>query len=385
MSHDINDSRMSVSKSFPVQGYVDKFVRRLRASAATAVLVFGGGACAAPQFFSLTSAWNVQIPSTATYSGVPAVPNFVAGLDTWDSSNTWTIPGFAATSADPLRPLLYNSSAWYKVYTGEWARWSNSRSVERAILASSSNWFPYPGNVFSSTSTSSWVLPASYNKTINPGNGPASFSLGASMSPAPGPDGHRFVAQPDGRIVETYGTIILSSGQVVALSYSVTDPSSRGDGWQNGKTASMLPIYAGQLYDDEIAKGITHAIAITVPAKLLAATITYPAYAFDRDAATAAPPFSGVIPMGGRLALPTAVAIASLGLKTPEGWAIARAAQRFGFIVVDRGGSGITLRVQPNARFRDKALHSWNSPLQDDLNAIMVKVEQVQFAITPIP
>lgn len=87
------------------------------------------------------------------------------------------------------------------------------------------------------------------------------------MAPAPGPDGHRAVIQPDGRIVETYATIVLSSGQVVALSYSVTDPSSSGDGWQNGQTASMLPNYAGQLDDVEIANGVNHAIAITVPAE----------------------------------------------------------------------------------------------------------------------
>jgi hypothetical protein len=105
-------------------------------------------------------------------------------------------------------------------------------------------------------------------------------------------------------MVETYATIVLSTGQTIALTYSVGNPSSSGDGWQNGKTASMLPSYAGQIWEEEIANGITHAIAITVPVKLLAAKIAYPAYAFDRDATTAQPPYSGVIPMGGRLACP---------------------------------------------------------------------------------
>ena len=82
---------------------------------------------------------------------------------------------------------------------------------------------------------------------------------------------------------------------------------------------------------------------------------------------------------------PGSFSIASLGLKTPEGQAIAIAAQKFGFIVVDRGGSGITLRVQPNTPNQDAALHMWNSQLQADLNAIFANVQQVQFPIATYP
>jgi hypothetical protein len=89
--------------------------------------------------------------------------------------------------------------------------------------------------------------------------------------------------------------------------------------------------------------------------------------------------------MGGRLALPPSVSIASLKLLTPEGKAIATAAQRFGFIIVDRGGSGVTLEVQPNAPTKDAALHSWNWGLQSDLNAILAKVQQVQFSTSTTP
>ena len=144
------------------------------------------------------------------------------------------------------------------------------------------------------------------------------------------------VTQPNGSVVETYATIVLSSGQVVALSYAITSPTGLGDGWQNGQTASMLPNYAGLINDDEITAGIKHAMAITVPAQSLAARIAYPAYAFDRDAMTAIPPYGGAIPMGSRLALPPSVPVSSLGLYTAEGIAIATAAKTYGFIVVDR-------------------------------------------------
>jgi hypothetical protein len=291
------------------------------------------------------------------------------------------MPRYVASSADPIEPLLYNPDAWYKVYTGEWARWGNSAEVEQAILRSSIRSFPYSGNVFSSTSTTLWIPPL-LGSAASP-HEPPFFNFATSMLPAPGLDGHRAVVQPDGRVVETYATIVLSSGQVVALSYSITNPS--GDDWQNGQTASMAPIYAGQLYDDEITVGVNHAIAITVPASLLAAQIVSPAHAFDRDAAQSKPPYSGAIPMGGRLALPQSIYIASLNLQTPEGLVIAAAAQRYGFIIMDRGGDGITLRVQPNASVRDPALHSWNSPLQADLNSIFAKVEEVQFQIATTP
>ena len=356
-----------------------------RASAVIVSLAFCGGACAAPRYFTSTSAWNASIPTTAKYSGHAAAPNVVAGLDTWDSANAYTHPFYAAKSTDPQQPLLYNSSAWYNVFIGKWARTGNSAPIEQEILSSSKSCFPYSGNVYSSTSTTSWVLPQSYNKPVSCPYVAGSFYFTPDMAPAPGSDGHRHVLQPNGKIVETYSTIVLSTGQVVALTYSVTDPSSSGDGWQNGNAASMLPTYAGQIWDDEITNGITHAIAITAPPTLLTGKFAYPAYAFDRDATTAQPPYSGAVPMGGRLALPPSVSIASLKLQTPEGKAIAIAAQSFGFIIVDRGGSGITLEVQPNAPTKDAALHTWNWGLQSDLNAVLTKVQQVQFATATTP
>jgi hypothetical protein len=71
------------------------------------------------------------------------------------------------------------------------------------------------------------------------------------------------------------------------------------------------------------------------------------------------------------------VTVSSLGLLTPEGKAIATAAKIYGFIVVDRGGNGVTLRVRPNYPAKDQLLHIWSWQLQNDLNAIFAKVRLV--------
>lgn len=334
-------------------------------------------ALANERIFSPRSPWNVGIPRGCSYSGPGPVGVLPVGIDALQDSGDWTVPCHLAVAADPLQPLLYNPGAWSRVASGEWRRNGNRAAVEREILASSSERFPFPGNVFSSVSASRWQLPASFNATRNPRTGPARFHVGSLMIPAGGSDGHMVVAQPDGRMLETYATIRLGSGTVVALSYSVTNPMGLGDGWENGQTASMLPAYAGLISGTEISSEITHAIAVTLPPRLLAVGYRYPAYAFDRDAMTARHSYAGLVPMGGRLVLPSSVETGALRLATREGAVIAAAAKRFGFIVVDRGGEGITLRMRPDAASRLRMPGTWMFALQSDLRRILAQVKQV--------
>lgn len=337
-----------------------------------------------PKFFSSTSAWNIPIPPNAVFSTNKIGTIKYCGLDSWDD-NSWTIPFYTSTTGDGLHPLLYNELAWQNVSNGQWLRSGNSASVESQILASSKPLFPYTGNVYSSMSTTSWKLPQDYNKTLNPPSPPAKFYFNTQMSPATAPDGHIAILQPNGLVLEAYSAIILSTGQLVALSYAVTDPKSRGDGWQNGQTASMLPDYAGHIYEDEITTGINHAIAIAIPASLLKASIAYPAFAFDRNALTANPPYSGNVPMGGRIALPPSLNVSSLNLQTKEGKSIANAAKTYGFIVTDRNGEGITLKVQPVGLSNISLMRNWNSKLQTDLLSIFNNLRLVNFSLPETP
>jgi hypothetical protein len=320
-------------------------------------------------FLVALNLWTTPISPAAQKTPVQiAAP---VGLDTWQSPDVWSIPVYSAEATDPLQPVLYNETAWWKVAKGEWKRFGNSPAVEAEIRQSSTDHFPFPGNVFSSTSTSAWQLPPQFNKVVNPTTGPVRFHLRAGMVPALGPDGHMAVRQPDGTVLETYATIILSSGEIVALSYGLSHLHSAGDGAENGQTASMIPCYLGVTDDDEIRAGtIRHAMAITAPAAYLAPLIAYPAYAFDRNALTEAHPYAGALPMGAHLALSPDIDIASLHLATAEGRAIAQAAQTFGFIIVDRGGEGFTLRIRHNSDQPLATLRNWSQPLQSDLTTI---------------
>jgi hypothetical protein len=330
--------------------------------------------------FSPDSPWNKTIPATATFGSVSVAAALPVGLDTWDPKGNWVIPYYTTSASDPQVRILYNAEAWLAVYQGKWHRSGNAAAVEAAILASSSPAFPYPGNVFSSTSATGWVMPDSYNKlTVTPSGGARFYVPASVFAPAAGADGHMAIRQPSGLVLETYGTILLSDRTLVALSYSVTDPGSLGDGWQRGQTASMLPSYAGAILDGEINSGIKHAMSVTVPPKLLTPRIAYPAYAFDRDAMSNGNPYSGNLPMGARLALPAGMSISQLQLTTKAGLAIATAAQKYGFLIVDRGGEGITLRIRPTQTASEPELHRYDTQLSGDLMKIFAHLKTVTF------
>ncbi len=357
----------------------------IRTTAAAAIFFLPSNAQAKgifrPRDFAPAAAWNTRIPPDATMQPAVGVAHIPVGLDTWLAAGAWTVPCYQASSSDPPHRLLYSPAAWVMVAGGLWQRAGNPPQIEAAILASARQIFPSPGNVFSSISATAWVLPAWLTGRPRPHD--LMFRFAPGMRPAAGADGHMAVGQPNGLVVETYATIMLASGDVVALSAAVTDPASLGDGHQNGQTASMLPDYAGLLQDDDVIAGIDHAMAITVPAKLLAPSAAYPAAAFDRGALTEQPPYSGTLPMGSRLALPPSLDTNSLSLRTQAGRAVAAAAKSYGFIAVDRGGGGITLRVRPNAAHPRPELHAWNKDLQADLRVIFAAVQRVQVVPPP--
>ncbi len=312
----------------------------------------------------------------ATFAPAPGIAAPSVGLSTWLEPNLDSLPLYAADADDPHVRVLYSPDAWSKVAQGLWRRSGNRPGVEAQILGGAQASFPHPGNVYSSQSATGWVLPVSYDRLVNPKRPPAYARVPRGARPAPGTDGHLAVRQLDGRVLETYGAIRLSSGDIVALNYHVTDSAGSGDGYQNGVTASMVPVYAGVITEAEVEAGrIDHAVKLLAPAALLAPWFTYPALAIDRGALSDDPPYGGALPMGARLAIPPRVNPADLGLTTRLGRMIAAAAKTYGFIITDRGGGGITIAVEQDVR--DPALDRWSWGADRDLHEIMRNVRLV--------
>jgi len=325
-----------------------------------AVLIAPCLAAAEEPPFNPGSLWNRAIELGARYTPVPGLRSKNIGLASW-LGDTTAVPIYRATDADPEVPVLYDPEAYDKVVTSEWRRFDNPLPIEALILAGARPSFPYPGNIYSSQSATAWRLPASYDRFRNARHPPARIRLPRGARPNSGYDGQLVVYQPDGRVFESYATIVLSGGGIVCMAYRFTDPAAGGDGRQNGLTASMIPTYAGVLTRLDIAAGVVrHAISVKLPGSLLAIRYVPPALAFDRNPRTSAgEPYAGIVPMGGRIAIPRDVDLATLGLETSLGRMIAEAAQAYGLIVVDRGGGGITLEDQAGDRaLRDPAVEA---------------------------
>lgn len=317
--------------------------------------------------FRADSPWNCPIPPGAQYERAPGLDATPIGLSTWLAPDHVSVPVARATDKDPEVAVLHNPRTWEGVRSGRWRGVRNPPPIEREILAGSGSRFPYAFHPYVSRSAYSHVLPETYRRIDRRRDAPLFIRVPKGARPTGNADGHFVVFQPDGRAFESFGTIVLADGSVVALSYNLTDPASAGDGIENGVTASMIPVYAGLLRQRDLDSGrIDHALKVVVPAALLHTSFVYPATSFDRGALREAPPYSGGLPMGARLALPPGADPRALGLETALGQAIAAAAATFGMIVVDRGGEGVTIVAEGDLSGDVK----WSEAGQRDLQAI---------------
>ncbi len=321
-------------------------------------------------FFAANSPWNTQIGSGHTYVAVPALASALAGLSSWTGGS---VAIYYAQTTDPLVPILYNPNTWYETSIGAWQQSGNSAATEQQILATSQSTNPIPDNPYSTqvagltwNSTPSG-LPSTYDQWNQvPGQTLYAY-VPAGALPPPGSDGQTAIIQPNGTVIELYAPVVLSSGAWVSSMFSVTNAvTDLGVGADNGRRASMIENYAGVLRDTDISSGtIDHALAITVPGSMLAQAFTGPALAFDSSSSG----YTGTLPMGAHLALPSSLSLASLGLETSLGTELAVAAQDYGVFVVDRGGSGVSVLVQNSPT--SAALANWSSAEQHDIDAIV--------------
>ncbi|WP_431858571.1 acyltransferase family protein [Azospirillum sp.] len=325
--------------------------------------------------FRADSPWNTPIPPTAARTPVPGLAALPVGLSSWLDPDASSIPIFTAAATDPLVRVLHNDRTWVMVANGAWRHTGNGAATEAEIRRTATPVFP-PHHPYVSQSAERLKLPVRFDKVTVPRGGQF-VRAPRGVHPSLNADGHMVVRQPDGRMLETFATVVLSDGTIVCQTFKITDPGGMGDGRQNGVTASMIPVYAGLIRRAEFRAGaIEHAVKIVVPAGLLDTAFVYPALAFDRGARTEQPPYSGTLPMGARLALPADADLERLGLTTAFGRLLARTASSYGFIVVDRGGAGVTLMVEYGPH--DPALDRWDQGHSEDLARIFANLSRVE-------
>ena len=296
--------------------------------------------------------WNQKLSPSHTYTAANSTFNGLSlGIAQYNGANCG-YPVYYAKSTDPIVNVMYCSASFSEVSGGTWARYGNSASLETNIMAASSNDFASTPNGaasrfnYSTSSTgspSTWTLPSGINVAgANPASGALQVHCPAGVVPCLDADGHITVYQPNGYVLECYAAIILSTGVICCGNCNLTDPGSALDGHQGGMTASLLSNYAGLIKQSDINAGvIAHAMAICIPATQLGNSIVYPAVTVDRNNS-----YGGTYGQGTRFAIPQSVNLTAHSFDSTQGKMIATAAQQYGFITVDTGGGGVTIRCQ---------------------------------------
>jgi len=164
--------------------------------------------------------------------------------------------------------------------------------------------------------------------------------------PANGRDAEMTIYQPEtDTIWEFWKARKTDEGRWEACHGGRMENASKKDGrWHSfyGTTATGLPFLGGQITAEELQRGeIRHAIGITLVEAEDAKVLSWPAMRSDGRNPERHP---DRIPEGLRFRLDPNVNVDALPLKR-AGKIIARAAQKYGFVVWDKGGA-ITLRAQ---------------------------------------
>lgn len=341
--------------------------------------------------FAQDGPWNRIIPDNATYAALgEGWKTLPVGIQS-QQGDVYNVTPFPATTSDPLFNVRFYDT-YTKVRDGVWLRQDNTLAVENSIISQSTTSFSADMNTYSTTIPGTWTKPpaGSYNAFTNPATLPFQIRMPVTATPTPGADGVLTVLQPDGMLFECYGAVKVSQAQnaIITTRYHMIDLTRQGDGWSNGLSASMCPVIAGNMRNAEIdytrESGtpivIPHAIRIVVPGDYLATSpIAYPALTVDSSALTNNPAYNGpnAVPMGSRLALPKNINLDTVRTWStwPVGKAIAVACQKYGFIITDRGGGGLTLY---NERFAtSEHLVGFKVSLTADLQWILQNMMRV--------
>lgn len=163
----------------------------------------------------------------------------------------------------------------------------------------------------------------------------------SNASPADGTDQEMTIYQPSTNTMWEFWVTQKSNGKWQACWGGQMKNTSTNQGiWASGygTTATGLPFLGGQITAEELKRGeIRHAIGIALVDSAAWNNISWPAQRGDGTG-------SGVIPEGSRFRLNPSVNVDALNMH-PAAKIIAKAAQKYGFVVWDKAGA-ISIRVQ---------------------------------------
>jgi hypothetical protein len=145
-----------------------------------------------------------------------------------------------------------------------------------------------------------------------------------------------------------------------------------GDGWVPlkgfGIRAANASALGGLLRAWELQAGsIRHALAISLTQQRMTPSFVPPATSIDHNHGG----YTGTIPMGQLFAIPQTTNIATLGLTSPAGRALATAMQTYGAYAVDTGGA-FAFYAEPSAQpLVDPARAGGGTPWASDVTRIV--------------
>lgn len=250
--------------------------------------------------FTSDSPWNTPIGSGATYRSVtdPATINLLdTRIKEWVNSDEFSHPVVRAAETDPKVAVSYAATA-----------------------------------------------------TAPFGAGTITINMPASARPAAGVDAHLHIVEPGGTVAHEFFGFRNSATGATATYYVRSD--LRGAGILDGGTRAYGGSALGGLIRtwEMEQRSIRHALAIALTGSQLRRGPVWPA---DEEDAAAPQTYSGQIPIGTLLAIPSGIDVDALQL-TPPALAVARALQQYGAYVVDTAAV-MTLYAEPNVPAADIA------------------------------
>lgn len=288
------------------------------------------------QPFAADSCWNSPVPADAKYADCREQWKKLAIQSPGIAADRWTVGFYRATGEDPeVKILLQKPGLWEKVNKGEVKNWGNSPEVEAALRDT-----VLPGPTCDQPY---YASPATMAHQSLKNEYRSHIRCPRNARPSPDSDGHFAILLEDGKTVfEAYCAVVLANGDIACALAAFYNIDRTGDGTATGLRASMLPAIGGLIRQDELERGrIDHALSFLVYRGCMDwGSHVWPAISHDKNS-----DYSGTIPMGARLAIRREVDLSKAGLSS-KGLVIARALQKYGMYLVDRGGEGMTLQAE---------------------------------------